>query len=306
MIQNWKKTGFFNLQPLTPDKQEYFSVPFAVFLRDDVFRVYYSPRDSKNRSFVSYADIDLLTMKVLTISERPVLTSGDLGSFDDSGVVLFQILNAGDKEYLYYSGWMLGVTVPFYFWIGLAISNGNGEFVRYSKAPILPCHEYDPFLTGAPYVLYDSQVWKMWYISGTKWEIELNNPKHFYTLKYAESDDGINWTRNENICLPYKNSFEYAIARPCVIKENSIYKMWFSYRGSENAASYRIGYAESNDGLNWQRLDELVGLDVSENGWDSEMICYGHVFNHNKKRYMLYNGNGYGKSGIGLAVLENY
>ena len=51
-------------------------------------------------------------------------------------------------------------------------------------------------------------------------------------------------------------------------------------------------------------MDELVGLDVSPNGWDSEMICYPYVFDHGRNRYMLYNGNGYGKTGFGLSVLE--
>jgi predicted GH43/DUF377 family glycosyl hydrolase len=76
--------------------------------------------------------------------------------------------------------------------------------------------------------------------------------------------------------------------------------MWYSYRGR----SYRIGYAESDNGIEWVRKDEEVGIDVSESGWDSEMIEYPYIFDHEGQRYMLYNGNGYGRTGIGLAVLE--
>jgi putative glycosyltransferase len=43
---------------------------------------------------------------------------------------------------------------------------------------------------------------------------------------------------------------------------------------------------------------------VSLIGWDSEMIEYPFVFDHAGERYMLYNGNGYGKSGFGLAILN--
>ena len=68
---------------------------------------------------------------------------------------------------------------------------------------------------------------------------------------------------------------------------------------------YRMGYAESQNGLNWERMDEKVGIDVSATGWDSEMIQYPYVFNHKNKKYMLYNGNDYGKEGAGLAVLEH-
>lgn len=304
MIQNWRKLGLIHL-PVIQKSETHFSVPFAMPLSNNVYQLYYSSRDEHNRSLVRCTTVDIITKEVLNVFPTPVLESGPTGAFDDSGVVLFQIIDVKNKKYLFYSGWMLGVTVPFYFWIGLAIADNDGNFIKHSKAPVLPCHDFDPYLTGAPYILYESPVWKMWYISGTKWTNVNTVPKHYYTLKYAESKDGINWERSTHICLPYKNESEYAIARPCVIKENGIYKMWFSYRAGELTDTYRIGYAESSDGLEWRRLDELINLDVSENGWDQEMICYGHVFDHNGCRYMLYNGNGYGKSGIGLAILEN-
>ena len=79
-----------------------------------------------------------------------------------------------------------------------------------------------------------------------------------------------------------------------------IYKMWFSTKGER----YRIAYAESNDGINWDRREEGAGIDVSPSGWDSEMIEYSYVFEHKGVKHMLYNGNNYGKDGIGLAVCQ--
>jgi hypothetical protein len=74
--------------------------------------------------------------------------------------------------------------------------------------------------------------------------------------------------------------------------------MWYSFRGN----SYRIGYAESPDGITWTRRDEEAGIEISESGWDSEMLTYPWVFRHENTMYMLYNGNSYGKTGVGLAV----
>ena len=139
----------------------------------------------------------------------------------------------------------------------------------------------------------------MWYVSGTKWEADNDQPKHYYHIKYAESVNGIHWQRNGIVCVDFGDHDEYAIARPCVIRDNGIYRMWYAYRGK----GYRIGYAESKDGLRWERKDEEVGIDVSDSGWDSEMIEYPFVFDHDGERYMLYNANGYGKTGIGLAAL---
>ncbi len=131
------------------------------------------------------------------------------------------------------------------------------------------------------------------------WEIENGKLKHYYHIKYAESKDGINWERRGIVCIDFKSKDEYAIARPCVIKEDGIYRMWYSYRGE----GYRMGYAESTDGVVWKRKDEEAGIDVSESGWDSEMIEYAFVFSHKDKKYMLYNGNDYGKTGFGYAML---
>jgi hypothetical protein len=52
------------------------------------------------------------------------------------------------------------------------------------------------------------------------------------------------------------------------------------------------------------RQDEASGIDVSQSGWDANMIEYPFVFDHAGRRYMLYNGNGYGATGFGLAVLD--
>jgi len=121
-----------------------------------------------------------------------------------------------------------------------------------------------------------------------------------HLIKYAESTDGLGWKREGKIALHFKDENEYAMSRPFVLKENGIYRMWYSYRG----AAYRIGYAESENGLDWERMDEKVGITVSDSGWDSESVEYPFLFDHKGQRYMLYNGNGYGRTGFGLAVLE--
>lgn len=268
----------------------------------DAYRIYFSGRDKQARARVGYFETDSDAIeRVLRVSEKPVIGLGPLGAFDDSGVTTSWIVNHGHKKYHYFSGWSLGTTVPFYFFVGLAISEDGGEsYQRVSPAPILERNAIDPYLTASPCVLVEDGTWRMWYVSGTGWEIKDDRPHHNYHIKYAESPDGIHWKREGVVCIDYNSPEEHAIARPCVIKEGSLYKMWYSYRGT----NYRIGYAESVDGLKWTRKDRDSGIHVSESGWDSEMIEYPYVFEHRGEHYMLYNGNGYGKTGIGLAVLE--
>ncbi len=301
---NWVKKGLI----FAPDGQSdwmvtHAAVPFADKLDDDVFRVYFCSRDERNRAQVGYFEIDITRPEeILYVHDRPVIGLGPLGSYDDAGAISSWIVNVGQKKYCYYSGMTLGVSVPFYFYLGMALSEDGGRtFRKISESPILERDTVDPYLTGHACVIKEGELWRMWYVSGQRWQTENGQPKHYYHIKYAESTDGIKWRRTGVVCIDFKSQDEYAIGRPCVLKEDGFYRMWYSYRGD----SYRIGYAESTDGIRWQRKDENAHLDVSLSGWDSEMVTYAHVFDHRGKRYMLYNGNGYGKTGIGLAVLEH-
>ena len=277
------------------------SIPFAESLGDDLFRIYFYGRDNQNRSRPGYIEVAIdKPDRILYITEEPIMDVGLLGTFDDSGVMPSWIVSVEGLKYLYYTGWTQGVTVPYYFYVGLAASSDRGRnFDRISQAPILARNSVDPYLTASPCVLVEDGKWRMWYVSSVKRDVKDNQDRPFYLIKYAESPDGVEWKREGVICIDFKSGDEHAIGRPCVIKENNIYRMWYSYRGK----TYRIGYAQSNDGIQWERRDHEAGIDVSPDGWDSEMIEYAFIFEHKGKKYMLYNGNDYGRTGLGYAVL---
>jgi len=283
--------------------QTHASLPTVDRVGEYLYRIYFASRDENNRSRVGYVEIDIREPnKILSLADESVLDTGEFGDFDYYGVYPSSIVNYNRKKYLYYIGWDKGYEIWRAF-IGLAISKDGGEtFRKISKTPIIDRHEIDPYLCTSPFVMHDENKWKMWYTSGIKWEKIDGKPRPKYLIKYAESSDGIKWVRKNTICVNFKYEDEWAIARPCVIKENGIYKMWYSYTIGDRG--YRIGYAESKDGVNWERKDDLARLDVSESGWDSEMVCYPYVFIHNGVKYILYNGNRFGKTGFGLAVME--
>ena len=276
------------------------ALPFAEQVGDH-HRVYFSGRDEKGRAHVGSFTVDLDDpTKILSLGEEPLISPGPLGAFDDSGVTSSWVVDHADRKHQYYSGWSLGVTVPFYLSIGLAVSDdGGASYTKASSAPVLGRTAEDPFLTASPCVIVEGGVWRMWYVSGSKWEEAGEGPKHYYHIKYAESSDGVRWDPKGIVCIDYERPGEHAFSRPCVVRLDDRYGMWYSFRGD----TYRIGYAESQDGLQWERRDEEAGIEPSSTGWDSEMIEYPYVFLHEGRRYMLYNGNGFGRTGIGLAVL---
>lgn len=278
------------------------AVPLAQALEGGLFRVYFSSRDALGRSHTGSVDLRLEEpTKILRLSPEPVLRPGALGEFDDSGAMACWLTQQGGRSHLYYIGWNLGVTVPFRNSLGLALGDGQGGFQRYAAGPILDRSPAEPHFAASACVLFEEGLWRIWYLSCTGWSLEDGRPRHRYHIKYAESDDGIQWRRDGHVAIDYASADEYAISRPSVIRDRDRWRMWYSCRGG----AYRIGYAESEDGVNWRRLDHLVGIAPSAEGWDSEMIEYPFVFDHQGRRYMLYNGNGYGKTGFGLAVQED-
>lgn len=297
----WLKLGrLFEPKAQAPWMESHAALPWPVHVTADRFRVYCAGRDAHGRSQVGLVELDLFERSPpVLVRQEPVLALGPLGAFDDSGVMNACFVQCDGRVLLYYVGMTTGATVPFRSFTGLARSSDGLRFERVSAAPILERNDVDPYLTAASFVLRDNQVWHMWYTSGVRWTIEDGRPKHYYHIKYAVSADGVVWDRRGTICIDFAQG-EYAIARPFVIREEGLFKMWYSYRGS----SYRIGYAESGDGITWQRKDDEAGLDVSAGGWDSEMVCYASVFDHAGERFMLYNGNGYGRTGFGLARLR--
>lgn len=297
----WKKLGLIFAPSGAPDwMATHAAVPIAEVISDHRVRIYFTGRDQDNRSSVGFFEIDPSEpKKLLHLSSKPVLGPGCRGAFDEDGATACWLVAMGDKKYLYYTGWNRAVTVPFRNAIGLAVSEDGGEtFFRYATGPVLDRGVYDPFFTTSPCVRVEDGSWKMWYSTCQKWTREKSGPKHHYNIVYATSDDGINWYRDGTVCIDFASQEEYVVTRPCVIKDGSIYKMWYSYRGTQ----YRIGYAESPDGIRWTRKDRAQGLHPSPEGWDSHMIEYSFVFDHRGRRYMLYNGNDFGQTGLGLAV----
>jgi hypothetical protein len=267
-----------------------------------LFEIFITGRDDKNRSQVGKIIIDInKPNEIKEIVELPVISFGNLGAFDENGVSYPWLFEWNNTNYMLYVGWMPTVLTPFMNGLGLAVENRNGCFDRYSRAPILPRNNDDYLSIGSSSVFVEENKIRLYYTSFLKWGSKPDEHKHYYVIKYAESIDGINWIRNNHVCIDILYDWEYSICRPSVIKIGDTYHMWFSYRGE----GYLLGYAYSVDGINWVRDDKKAGILLSKDGWDSEMICYSHVFKHYDQYYMIYCGNQYGRDGLGIARLKN-
>jgi hypothetical protein len=300
-VARWVKRGrVFAPERDLPWEGSHAAVPCARVI-DGAVRVFFSPRDPDGRSHVAWFDLDpVRPEKPVRVADAPALEPGPPGAFDESGAMGSWVVDVDREIWLYYIGWTKGVTVPFYNSIGLARSHDGGQtFERVAAGPIVGRDRIDPYFTGSSCVMVDEGSWRMWYLSCTGWEVVDGRPVHSYHIRHATSEDGLDWRRDGRPCIDFEHDGEHAISRPSVIRDGGLYRMWYSWRGP----SYRIGYAESADGVGWVRKDAEAGIGVSAEGWDSESVEYPCVFDYEDRRWMLYNGNGYGETGIGLAEL---
>ena len=306
MAENYERLGLVYAPTGAPWHRSHCQNPFVQPLAGPRYRVHFAARDEKSRSRGAWVDVEVQNDELVAVgaASKPSLDLGRLGAFDDCGAMPNSLVTHQGRLLMYYTGWTLARAVPFSFFIGAAESRDGGEtFRRLSEAPVLGRNRYDPFLTGAPWVISENGRLRMWYISGTEWvpgKTEDEAPTHYYSIKHATSDDGIVWQTNDRLCLPYLEN-EHAIARPVVIAVDGGYRMIYSAR--RLGETYRIYSANSVDGLLWQR-DSLPLLDVAPSGWDSEMVCYGCRLDDTRDKFLLYNGNAYGKDGFGAARLR--
>jgi len=265
-----------------------------------IIDLYVSGRDIKNRSRIGLVRYNIKKLSITEIIEEPVIDLGNRGAFDENGTSYPFVVREKSRLLMYYTGWIKGVHVPWYNDLGLAISTDGISFKRFSKSPVFYRNDLDYLNIGSCCVSLDNNHWRMWYTRFEKWADEFTTHPFFYNIKSAYSTDGINWVPDNLININFKDTNEYVVAKPNVLKINQKFVMWYCFRGKY----YKPGLAISSDGLNWKRFDDRVGIGVSEKGWDSEMICYPYVFDAGENFYMFYCGNKYGVEGLGLAQIS--
>jgi len=298
----WEKLGLvYAPDGSLPWATSHAYIPTSWMVDEDRIRVYVAFLDPERVGRVGFVDLSARDpRKVLRVSTEPALDIGRPGTFDDNGVSPVCVVEHEQRLYLYYIGWQLGVRVRYYLFVGLAISIDGGEqFARNSEAPLLDRADGELFVRTAAHVLRDGDIWRMWYIAGDKW-IDVNGRSvPTYNMRYMESDDPSCWARKGAVCLELAGEDEFGFGRPFVMKDGQAFKMWYSIR--TRSKGYRLGYAESADGINWTRKDDQAALDVSLDGWDSEMLCCSCVQPTRHGTYLFYNGNNYGETGFGVA-----
>ncbi|NKB48020.1 MAG: glucosyl hydrolase [Alphaproteobacteria bacterium] len=287
----------------TPWWQTHAYTPTPVQLSEEIIRIFVACLDKNQVGRIGYVDVSAADpTRVFAVSDAPALDVGEPGAFDDNGVTPVSIVRLGDELRLYYIGWQLSDQVRYMLFVGVATSHDNGRtFQRLKKVPVLDCSDSELIVRTAANVMHDGDIWRMWYIAGSKTILHEDKQVPTYAMRYLESDDGISWGDYGALVMEPDGEDEFGYGRPFVLKKPAgDFEMWYSIRSKSRR--YHIGYATSDDGVTWKRQDDLATIAATTNGWDSEMMAFGAIADIAQRRYLFYNGNNYGEDGFGVAV----
>jgi predicted GH43/DUF377 family glycosyl hydrolase len=301
----WIKKGrIYRPDGSLPWAKKYGFPPTPVRMSGDTLRLYLAFCDENTVGRIGYVDVSANDPStILHVSDRPVLDIGAPGCFDENGILPTSVIRVGDELYMYYVGYQLGMKVRYYQFEGLAISRDGGEsFHRERRVPVIDRSDAELLNRTSAFVMLDNGVFRMWYVGGSEWVAARGKMLPLYNMRYLESADGREWGDEGRVVIDFAGEDEHAFGRPWIVHEGDLYRMFYSVR--THSKGYRLGYAESPDGIEWHRKDAEVGIDVSSEGWDSEMIAYSSIVKHGNTTYMFYNGNNCGETGFGYAVLE--
>jgi hypothetical protein len=288
-------------------RKHYAILPTPVLICPNIIRVFYATTCKNKIGRITFLDLDAkLPGNIVSKHNEVVLDKGVTGAFDECGVNPSSIIKVGEEFRLYYAGYQRHELTPFSIFSGVAISKDLQSFTRQQQCPLLDRIDGELNIRSAPTVIRLDKEFYMIYVAGTGWEemesgLFQGRKMPIYNLRAARSKDGINWKPLDSYLFEKSNE-EFGFGRPFLFHANGLHYLFFSVRKKNEP--YKIEYAISDDNCKtWIRKSNIIGLDRSSNGWDSEMICYPSVISVEGKTYLFYNGNNNGESGFGYAEL---
>ncbi|MBC8193637.1 MAG: right-handed parallel beta-helix repeat-containing protein, partial [FCB group bacterium] len=161
----------------------------------------------------------------------------------------------------------------------------DSGWVAYENNPVFESDStnWDVLDIGAPYVMKDGDIYKMWYSA-----LNAADVRH---IGYAESADGYSWDRHLTPVLSPDLDSDWEsdnVMSPFVMKENdSTYFMWYDAKSS--GLPWQIGVAQSSDGIQWTRpTPDPV---ITNAPWTAFWLRFPTVI-HTGEKYVMWFGGG--------------
>jgi hypothetical protein len=270
--------------------------PVVVPVDNELSRVFFNSRDDFQRSSVYSVDIEMQTFEVVEGSFKAQHQLTGENNYYRDGISLGSHFSLQGDGWIGFMGWINPPNEHWYGTIGKFRLDGNLNLTSIDSQPWFDLDNTDQISLSYPALYFSGDEYRIWYGSTLTWEA--SNGEMIHILKERRSRDGVLFEpTNREVQWDLVNS--QAFSRPSILKVGDQHLMAYSVRGSNS--KYRIGFGLLKDETNLIR--EIGSFYPSEPEWAGEMVEYPYLFAHNKSNFMFYNGDSFGKTGVGLAEI---
>lgn len=299
----WQDLGLvFRIQDQSTWMKSHGYVPTAIMLHDRI-RVFFASLDANRIGRIGFVDLDRADpTRVIEASDDPALDIGPTGAFDEHGVTPMSLVRLADGGLrLYYAGWQRTEGARYLLFNGMATSSDDGRtFTRNANVPVFERSDRH-YLVRTGFVILEGGTWKCWCAQSDRLIDVDGKVVPSYSLGFMESTDGIHWPETAEVCLRADDEV-FGYGRSAVWREsNGEWNALLSLR--RRGAGYAIRHGTSTDGRHWD-LQAVSPLSLMpEQTVDAQAeTMFPSILRDGDRMLMFYNGDGFGREGIRLAV----
>jgi predicted GH43/DUF377 family glycosyl hydrolase len=221
---------------------------------------------------------------------NPVLTVGSSGTWDSDSVNDPWVIWDGTQYQMWYTGWSgNGQRAQ----IGYATSPDGTHWVKFGGNPVLPDEQW----VSRPTVITGSGQLVMYYAGRT-------SDTGASTVLIATSRDGISWSKGSSRpTIPVGSWDSGHYVGSVNVVNNTFLMLYWSKTGNDN---FKIGYASSADGINWDPNPSNPIIASGSESWDKAGVAWAMMIPVKNYFYVYYVGFDDTKTNtarIGLAIM---
>lgn len=279
------------------DKKSHLSNPIVLDFNGDSWRIFVSARNQFNQSSVVYFDIAKATHEKIGKAKILINIEDYASTFFSDGIGLGDFFYENDDLTFGFMAWKHHKKKHWTGEIGtFKLNHQLDKILQVGTSPHVKIGADEKISLSYPGYLYENGLLNIWYGSTITWDA--GNGDMHHVIKHLTIDQHGQRTYHGQ-CIPSSLVGLQAFSRPIIRQFAGKYYMALSCRKA--GFNYTLEFYESSNLESWQHIDSQI--EPRRAGHDDEMICYPYLVAEDNNFYLWYNGNSYGKTGLGIAKL---
>ncbi len=282
----WKRLG----KIVANQNSNYYAKPLLIPIGES-YEIIFTDRDCNNCSFIKRGHFSLTNAGGTITNEQIIYQKDPAAPLEANGVIATTFLIQGHDIFLFCTAFRYDQEGNFLSSPFLLILDQETFAIKNKYQLNLQNNDIPTGCGGAlrindlTYLTFESRFQK--------------NDSFSFELKLASSQDMVNWNVSKSFSIMPKED-EHYLSSPIFLKHQNRFLIAYSLKKD---GRYSVRFTESSDLVAWSSIPNMSFLPEPDNDWEDEETCYPFLWTNDRNELcMFYNGNKYGRYGIGMAV----